>query len=342
MSDRTSQMDTHSRKTHKTDSLLYLHIGFPKTASTTLQRAIFRNDPAICYLGKSSLNKKTDAVCTKFLESLLWSSSRFWETHGQATAAELIAAADIINPSSGSKPVVISAEEILASTFPSLQVAMRFHQGRLVGLDPDVLIERLRVFALHGWTAGKIRILLTIRRQDHFLASYFAQTFLWLHKYGLNTLEAFAEKVTDTNYYSMGGLTLNYSELIDRLEEALGPGSVDVILYEDLQKNPQEALKIISGSTGINMDSAIKALKATSFKLRKSEENSWKVNRYQGKGLLKHALQHLSRTLKRQENPRLVTLTDSLSMAIMERYHQSNQRMAERLGRDLRSLGYIS
>jgi len=57
-----------------------LHIGLPKTGTTTLQRSLFTSHPAICYFGKYPKNKIPNGCQSqeiyKFLNPLIWDLSR--------------------------------------------------------------------------------------------------------------------------------------------------------------------------------------------------------------------------------------------------------------------------
>ena len=56
---------------------LVIHLGFPKTATTALQRGVFPLDPALAYLGKQARSERANRITDRFVRRLVSSSDRF-------------------------------------------------------------------------------------------------------------------------------------------------------------------------------------------------------------------------------------------------------------------------
>ena len=319
----------------------YLHLGFPKTATTAFQRSIFSTDSQIAYLGKRSQSKTANSVAEKIFANLLWSSGKYWIDHGDLTRKNILEATEELPHRTGGS-VLVSEETLLGGCLGMFRVVSRWREGRFVGLDLDTLAERLHLFSRHAWPEGRVRALITLRRQDHLLASLFAQTFLWRRAGGCNSLEQLAEQIIDQDYYSMGGLALDYNGLIERFEQALGPESVKIIFFEDINNDLSQVVRTLQDSVGIDPHLVQQALSKPKYKVRRVDEASWTVLRHTGTNRFKHLVETIGDFMNGRHTPSVAKLTPELSRFIMNRYRESNRLLEKRVGRDLSAYGYTS
>jgi len=185
-----------------------------------------------------------------------------------------------------------------------------------------------------------VSILVTLRRQDTFLASFFAQTFPQRWYAFDSSFERFADAVTADQYYSLGGMGLDYDWLIGRLQEAVGRDNVHVLVYEDMATVPWEVARQLHEVTGTNMERAQAALGGSSWMVRTTDQSRWRVQRFKGRHRVRQTGQWLHRRLRAGPDPHWVELTSAISARVMARYAHSNRRLAERLGRSLADYGY--
>jgi hypothetical protein len=332
---------------------IVIHIGFPKTATTALQHGLFRHDPAVAYLGKLNLHRGLEAarlgaprsryaeeVGNELVRELLWSSAQRWSGGDPGVVTRLLEAAEEAGLTREG-PLVLSDEDMLEAVFGGCRTLARRDDNRMVGVDPDALAARIAAFAYQAWP-GRVKILLTLRRQDSLLASLFAQTFDKRIGTPVDTLERFATAVMGDQYYSLGGLALDYEWLIGRLEQAVGPGNVEVAVYEDLRAQPERIVSQLQRLVNADPDLARSALSNVSFNVRTRGQGGWRTRRYRGRNYLRHTGQWLQRTLNRAPDPKWITLTEDLSGRILARYEDSNRRLAQRLGQSLACYGYHS
>jgi len=330
-----------------------MHIGFPKTASTTLQRAVFRNDPGIAYLGKLDLSRedgdvstlgaprsvRADRAARQLISDLTWVSERYWIDRGASAVEELLSAAR--EAGLDGDPLVISSEDLMASPFRTLMLEKQVRDDCGVSVDPVAIVNRLAAFARETWK-GPVSLLLVLRRQDTFLASFFAQTFFWRCGGPLNTLERFIEATIDAGYYSLGGLALEYDWLVDQLEQAVGQGKVHVLLSEDIASELERIAATLNQVVGVDSHRAQAALAGVGWKWRGAEQGVWRVKRYRSENPARRAKQWMYRRLMKIPNPDRIVLDEDLSHRIMAVYADSNRRLARRLGRSLSRHGYYS
>jgi len=330
---------------------LLLHIGFPKTATTTLQRGLFRQDPAIAYIGKLGLHRghgvqdleaprsvEAQRVMAELVRDLMWSSAECWTRDTASFRERLLRETDRAGLTWD--PLVFSHEDIIGSTCGAASPIWLGYGNRVVGIDPDALAERIAAFAERAWQ-GPCSILLTVRRQDTFLASYFAQTFPHQGDAFDSSLERFVEAVTADQYYSLGGLALDYDWLVHRLQRALGEDRVHILVYEDMAGEPLYTAQRLHQLVGADPSRAERALSAPKMMVRSSGEPlHWRIQRFKGRNRLRHVRQWLPRRIRNGPDPRWAQLTEEMSRRILARYADSNRRLARRLGRPLESYGY--
>src|SRR5690606_35969789 len=141
---------------------------------TTLQRALFASSNDVVYLGKSSSSPEGNRIADLITEKLLWESSLSWERQGADLQRRILSCARSLPNYQPGRTILLSDENILNAVFGALQVASRFQQGRPVSVGMDTLALRLGALANYCWTGGKVRVLISVRRQDQFLGSFFA------------------------------------------------------------------------------------------------------------------------------------------------------------------------
>lgn len=331
---------------------LILHIGLPKTATTALQRSLFRHDPAIAYIGKLGLyhgvsldrleaprSREAERIGEQMVRALQRCAAPCWSDGESVLVERLLHAVE--DAGLGPDPLVLSHEDLLAGTFGAFRVIERRRSRRIIGVDPDALADRIAAFAQRAWP-GRVSIMVTLRRQDTFLASLFAQTFAARWDTTANTLDRFAEAVTGDQYYSLGGLALDYDWLVDRLEQSVGPGNVGVMLYEDIVSDPERIAEALQTWFGTDPRRTRAALTDRSWKARTHDQQRWRVQRYRGRNRLRHLGQWLQRCIHSAPDPKWAVLTDATRERVLAAYADSNRRLAQRLERSLACYGYYA
>jgi len=331
---------------------IILHIGLPKTATTALQRSLFRHDPAIAYIGKLGLyhgvsldqlgaprSRTADHAGEQLVRELQRCAASRWSEGSSVLVERVLRAVD--EGGLGPGPLVLSHEDLLAGTFGAFRVIERRRGRTVIGVDPDALADRIAAFARSGWP-GNVSIMVTLRRQDTFLASLFAQTFPARWDTSVNTLDRFVEAVTEEQYYSLGGLVLDYDWLVGRLEDSVGQGNVGVLFYEDIVSDVDRIAESLQTWFGTDPERVRAALTDRSWKTRTADQQRWRVQRYRGRNRVRHLGQWIKRRLHSEPDPKWAYLTEATRARVLTTYADSNRRLAQRLGRSLADYGYYT
>ena len=132
---------------------LFLHVGYPKTATTTLQKKLFARHPGICYLGKPLAGKLQDIEqCILRLDSIQFERAL---------------------------PGLQEKFAALVQDCPEQQNMLISHEGflraaRYEGHDIGRTAERLKqVFSEPAGDEIEVHVLITIRKQVDIIPSYY-------------------------------------------------------------------------------------------------------------------------------------------------------------------------
>ena len=136
-----------------------VHVGYPKTATTTLQQAC-RSLPGVAYLGKGLFGRSGDdaELSRRLLSAILCDDETTFEGDRGRIHQEVVAFAD-------GRPLVVSDEALTFGAF--MGRARRW--SRPVDSRAPVVASRL------GRLFPGYRLLVGLRRQDRLVASYYRQ-----------------------------------------------------------------------------------------------------------------------------------------------------------------------
>ncbi len=215
------------------ESSFIIHIGPPKTGTTTLQFNLFAKHPDIRYLGKPYWDEAVGYDMSKstasLLESICQHSAYFFDLNNAYKLYD-----HGIKPRLNEKPVTVLSEEALS----------------LAGAaDPLLICQRLQSIF------GKVRILITIREQKSVLFSGYR----WLATRDLFTgsSDDWINWMRSFNYYhgQQNDFHLRqylYSPLVSCYQDTFGKENVLVIPLEWLKGNLDLFAKTLSEFAGID------------------------------------------------------------------------------------------
>jgi hypothetical protein len=202
---------------------LVVHVGYPKTATTTFQRHVFPQHPDLEYLGKFIPSfGYVDARMHELINGIFQCGvGSFRQTD------ELRLLVERIRKQTARRCVVISSESFVHP----------------MAVDIALVAERLRN------SVGSSKVLITIREQIASILSFY-----WMHgrfgeyltigpkdqhtriRYPIPFLDWLAlQKTADERNYVA---TLDYASVIDRYSEVFGHDNVCILLYEKLATDP--------------------------------------------------------------------------------------------------------
>lgn len=201
---------------------LILHIGFPKTATTYMQKRIFQSAQA---LGRHTVVPDAQALDRTMGDVALNSTADFWQS---SAGREFICS--LIEKFPDREKVIISDEHWLwgPTCFSPEEKKQRIEED---SPWPAVRhIEQLRdAFEREGFN---LKILVTFRRQAEYLASFYAQC---ANRYRATVSQNhFESMVTDflKDTSDQGNAFLRYDELYSRISELVGKNNVLFLPFE--------------------------------------------------------------------------------------------------------------
>lgn len=303
-----------------------LHIGYPKTASTWLQRHVFAD------ASRGFVTPWADAAPTT--PGRTW-ALRGWLNETDDQPFDVQALRDRLAPqlasARGTSVTPVLSEETLV--------------GFIGHLGPDVALLRRAAAVLPG-----ARVLLVIREQRAMVRSCYAQA---IHDGTTSTLDAFLADETGIGRDArrLSPDYLRYDTLIDELHNAFGADRVRVLPYEWLRDTPERFLAALGSFVGRDLTDIPSSRTPLNPKLgplgtvymRRLNQRWPRSSRY----TLRAAGWRfpLCRLTDRLTPPRRCARLEAdmkrtIDRFVAGRFGPSNARVADTLGLDLPALGY--
>lgn len=222
---------------------LILHIGSPKTATSTLQNAFFPHHPGLVFVGKEVDGDKAftgwrSSEWTQLMLALERTNMEF--APDRAAVRRMVA--QIIEEAAG-QPVVMSSEDLCLFS----------------GISPWAKLDRIQ--DLFG-AFGPIRVVWALREQVSLIKSIY----LTEHRGEMLNLSNARQswhpdfdRYLDIHFNYGWGATLEcfrYSAMIDRYQERLGQENVFVYAFESFKREPEETLRRMCRFMGVAEDVA--------------------------------------------------------------------------------------
>ena len=301
--------------------MLYLHIGLPKTASTFLQQRVFPllGHVTVRTMPRTRLFRTAADARAEFraFACLMRRPPEVWADHGPAAMAEILGPDD-----DGRGSFLVSDEAI----------------GR-VASRPRALAAHLAAFA--GAAAargfGPPRIVAFVRRQDHWLASHYAQVSDRTPRASQAGFEAFVDATLDpAGRRRRFGRLLEYAALHDTLLGVAGERGVLVLAYEALVAEPEATLTRLLDwlGTPAPLVADIAAAPRARANVRSAGDGAAPAWRLRPPSIGLPSGRRVS-VPHRLWPERRITLRPDLSARILESYADENARLAATAGIDL-------
>lgn len=303
---------------------LVVHIGLPKTATTTIQRHLLPGNPGYCReWGESSKKQNFER---DFL-NIFRAGPNLWEGRLAEWASALYQAFD---PKTSDR-IILSNEQLSGMDESILGPDIRWPIGtfRQLGSLADSVERRPIVPFLKSlndihWPHGRVKVLIVFRNQADWLASLYAQT---SRKFRRASQADFEEQIE--GIIGRGEHYIDWSGWVDALGNALGRENVEILFMEDIKED--RFWDCFSDFMGIAPDRARTFIGRAGSRenVRKSDADTWSLDRYR-KGRFDWG------------RGKQITLHAALRARIMAHCRIFNERLALQVGRgDLRALGYL-
>ena len=210
---------------------IVIHIGFSKTGTTTLQRAVFEKHSQVYYLGKIQKSEHERQCATAdtfdFLAPLLWKTDQ---------------------------PVDVETQrEFFSKTLTPRAVSARIILGSWEGLgQQDISAFRTSVNRLKA-ACGQCKVVMTLRNPITRLPSLYLQHLRGNQKQLAETYSTFDEWL-ESEETRLGSLNkvFEYREYVETAIDVLGADNVGVFLYEVFDTDPEKYLQGVADFLGID------------------------------------------------------------------------------------------
>ena len=341
---------------------LVIHIGLPKTGTTTIQHRCLAGEPHFLGKDKSAPGRWHAEHPVRALRERVF--HYYFGSEGDATASaeawiERVRQLPALREDPSS---VIISDEVLAwwptDPFFTTTEAFRRSSLRRAGVErhpvPPVAAY-LRDVLRSAWRFGSIRVLLTVRSQPEWLASLYAQVSGLIRNAGTADFERQVRSLMEH-----GDPYIDWHCWAEHLERAVGPGRVQVLATENMGSSAfwQELGRFLGVATEQTAPAAAANVRRTSadpgWSLKKLNaikilERDWPpAQRARMRRLALGAMRGTRpvwgrplRGLVDRRRERQVCLRSELREEILAYVAPSNQRLAARFGLDLGSHGYL-
>ncbi|UCC39600.1 MAG: sulfotransferase domain-containing protein [Candidatus Aminicenantes bacterium] len=221
-----------------------IHIGFPKTGTTTQQEHLFSKHFQIEYLGKPYSNPHFQSV---ILNLVMQESLHFDFQHSKKVIL------DHVTPLERLKKIFLISEELFVSASKAR--------------DKGIVAQRIKDIFF------PCKILITIRNQFDILKSAYINGGRLL-KHALSPFNEYAISFNDWLEISTRNLSksfignVDYYPTIKYYSDLFGKGNICVLLFEDFRKNQKIYLNELTQFLGIDYDESVRLLEAKHENIR--------------------------------------------------------------------------
>lgn len=226
---------------------IFIHIGYPKTGTTTLQRCLFSHHTQIDYLRSAGNN-------FNFISELFYARENAFKRMLPEIKAEL----ETIKSKVGKKKALYSEESLT-----SFSMFFRFNPAPYIHtLDPNSIARKLKTAFIDSQVFNETKIIITIRRQDEIIKSIYAQVYNLVYRKFAQTrkFQNFIKYACDENKNGFILDAINYNDIILEYENIFGRDNVCVLVFEELEADPDSYIKKLSSFIGIDSKEALKLI----------------------------------------------------------------------------------
>ena len=324
---------------------LFLHIGYPKTATTVLQKHYYPRLSGIAYLGIRYGEEPRFSIPSEAVEVLVRGDARRAAEIGPEVSRRLY---EELSDQAG----LLSLEKIVGSFFTPRRTGGKFS----IVSDPNKASEAIA--ALFSPELFSVRLIVTLRRQTDSLTSKYAQSFTSAYSRvpGFDTFSKFVRDILD-NEQSVIRSGFDYDRVLSVFESRFGYDNIAVLPYELFVESPEVFLTKLFGLMEITYY-------PDQFPINLREN----VRRGEGPGkrYSPKSVFNVLGDLKRrffprlrvgkiavlaplgrlqfpwQKNPGIIALEADDDLRIANLYSDSNRRVAKRYGLNLERYGYCA
>ena len=312
---------------------IIIHIGLPKTATTTLQNALFANHSQIFYLGKTLGSSAFKGCTTKEWCELL--KPVIWEVNKSCD--------------------VDSLRALYSRKLEAEHAVGRKVIGSWESLGRRPARQNLEMVGRISSVSGGCRLMISLRNPLVHLPSLYLQQikghFVARNKafMGDAMFMEFDEWYSQMNSREPGACDVNaHLETIRMASEILGKENVGVFLFEDLIKDPDRYYQSICEFIGVDVEEGLSLVRQKHLHkrirqgqldwLRKVNASSWRKRLLRCLGSRRRS--RLFNGVKNDLSPARVTLSGEMTESISAATRDGHRWLVDHYGLPLETHGY--
>jgi hypothetical protein len=244
------------------EKIIYLHIGYPKTGTTTLQKYLFPK-----HSGIKSLQSMGEL---NFMKDIFYCRENSIKRNMKAIGEEL------------SGRVTKEYNKYIYSSESLTSFSMFYRNNPypyVYTLDPNSVARKLKTAFLDTGVFDKVCILVSIRRQNDMLKSMYAQVYNLVFKRFkvTNTFEKFIKyAIENKDNFILDAL--QYNDVITEYENLFEKDNVCVLVFEQFKQDKAEYINKLCSFMHIDSDEALSLLENKHTNI-KSSTNGYKTDK---------------------------------------------------------------
>ena len=303
-----------------------VHIGLPKTGTTTLQKHLFEKHPDVTFLGLFG-HKYRDPRLEQLVSSIrLDPAGRY-----NADLSRELLQASVPSRADAQHTVLLSDARLTQRVNRE-----KAHIRVIKEVDDETIARRLRDLF------GRSKILITIRSQYDLLWSWYLHDRRNIIIQPDRWIEA---QLNDGDVGRLGAL--KYDELVERYRRLFEPENVGFFALEEMKADVEGFARKLSAFLGINGDESARLLTGQHENVRASRRMLlYHRLRYRFfpnvdiDRLLPERIRTAGQWFLRRGQPTIIKTPDDWRPLIHDLYRESNRRMCDLSGLPLEKYGY--
>lgn len=319
---------------------LYIHIGYPKTGTTTLQTHLFpKHSELQCFgIGNEQFT---------FTNDICYCKENHIKRNQQDYVREVVKA---INKYPSAK--IVYSDETLIGTSIFFQFIPKPY---IWTTEPNSIARKLEMIFGDVGLFSNIKIIITIRKQEEMLKSIYSQIYDGFRIFKeTKNFAAFLDYTFNEKFANIDN-SLYYYDVVKTYVDYFGQENVKVLVFEDLKEDQDSFIGDLSNFMDINKEEAIALVSKKHLNSRNLQNQLYGVNanwfsdlncfknRLMGNRNIGIYNSFIGRILKKSSNSGKkinLSIDDCTKRMIVETFRENNQKLAEEFNLDLKKYEY--